>query len=189
ARVNYSFDGYFTNRFSRSKSVRKAIYLGSGSFDDPASYRYQNEDKPLTAPSSTYGQNRDTWIDFSLNYQRTFGNHDISGLLLANRQQKVRGGEIPYVSQGMVTRITYSYDETYFAEFNAGFNGTDNFAKESRYGFFSAVSAGWVIVRDGDLVNFLKVRGSFGLNGNDQLSAGRRWLFLSDFQTGTGYSF
>lgn len=189
ARVNYSFDGYFTNRFSRSKSVRKAIYLGSGSFDDPASYRYQNEDKPLTAPSSTYGQNRDTWIDFSLNYQRTFGNHDISGLLLANRQQKVRGGEIPYVSQGMVTRITYSYDETYFAEFNAGFNGTDNFAKESRYGFFPAVSAGWVIVRDGDLVNFLKVRGSFGLNGNDQLSGGRRWLFLSEFQTGTGYSF
>ncbi len=189
ARLNYSFDGYFVNKFSRSKSVKKAIYLGTGSFDDPASYRYQNEDKPLSAPTSTYGQNRDTWIDASLNYQHTFGNHDVSGLLLANRQQKVRGGEIPYVSQGMVTRLTYSYDQTYFAEFNAGFNGTDNFAKESRYGFFPAVSAGWIALKDGNLVNFLKIRGSFGLNGNDQLSGGRRWLFLSEFQSGSGYSF
>jgi len=189
AKVNYSFDGYFTNQFKRTKQVRRAFYNGEGDYEDPANYTYRYEDIPLGPPSSTFSQNRDTWIDVSLSYQHAFGKHDVSGLMLANRQQKVRGGAIPYVSQGLVTRLTYSYDNKYFAEFNAGFNGTDNFAKENRYGFFPAVSAGWVIARDGDVLNFLKVRGSFGLNGNDQLTGTRRWLFLSEFQKGTGYSF
>src|SRR5690606_21892804 len=100
------------------------------------------------------------------------------------------GGSIPYVSQGIVGRVAYSYDDTYFAEFNAGYNGTDNFAKENRYGFFPAVSAGWVAVRNKPVIQLLKFRGSFGLTGNDQLTVtNRRWLFIEEFQTGSGYSF
>ncbi|MFB9863600.1 SusC/RagA family TonB-linked outer membrane protein [Rufibacter immobilis] len=190
AKVNFSFDGYFNNTFQRTMSVQRAVYNGIGDYNDPTNYTYRGTAQPLSAPSATYNQNRDTWLDLSLSYQRDFGKHAFSGLLLANRQQQVRGGEIPYVSQGLVGRFTYSYDDRYFAEFNAGFNGTDNFSPENRYGFFPAVSAGWVALQDHDVINFLKFRGSFGLTGNDQLTtANRRWLFLSEYQPGGGYSF
>ncbi|WP_316814549.1 TonB-dependent receptor [Pedobacter nyackensis] len=190
---NYSFDGYFRNRFSRSKSERTALYLGTGDYNDLNSYTYTGEDIPLSAPSSSFSQNRDIWMDVSLNYARNFGDHAFTGLLLANKTQKVLGGEIPYVSQGLVSRVTYNYKNKYFAEFNAGFNGTDNFAKGKRYGFFPAFSAGWMLSEEAFLknvsaINLLKLRGSYGLTGNDRLN-GRRWLFISEFNDFSGYSF
>ncbi len=189
-KANFSFDGYFKNNFSRTMDVRKAVYNGTGDYNDPTNYTYRDQDLPLSAPNSTFNQNRDTWIDLSLNYQRSFGRHSFIGMLLANRQQQVRGGEIPYVSQGLVARVAYNYNNRYFAEFNAGYNGTDNFARSNRYGFFPAVSAGWVAVAGKPVIDLLKLRGSFGLTGNDQLTvSNRRWLFIEEYQTGTGYSF
>ena len=190
---NYSFDGYFRNNFNRSKQVRRAIYKGSGDFEDENNYTYLGSDIPLTAPSSSFNQNRDIWMDASLNYQRNFDKHDVSGLLLVNRTQKVLGNTIPYVSQGIVSRLTYNYDYKYFLEINAGYNGTDNFAKDKRYGFFPAFSAGWVLsqenfLKDNSWLSFMKLRGSYGLTGNDQLT-GRRWLFNSEYirQQNAGY--
>src|SRR5690606_2718580 len=142
---NYSFDGYFRNQFTRTRSERAAYYSGVGDYGDPTSYTYTGEDLPLSAPSSSFGQNRDIWMDVSVNYLRSFGKHNVAGMLLANRTQKVLGGEIPYVSQGLVSRMTYDYANRYFAEFNVGYIVTYNFAKGNRYGFFSAVSADCVI--------------------------------------------
>lgn len=190
---NYSFDGYFRNRFTRSRSERAAYYNGTGEYTDPASYTYTGEDLPLSSPSSSFSQNRDIWMDVSLNYIRSLGNHNLTGMLLANRTQKVIGGEIPYVSQGLVSRITYDFANRYFAEFNVGYNGTDNFAQGNRYGFFPALSAAWVVsnerfLYDNPILSHLKIRGSFGLTGNDQLS-GRRWLFISEYNDLSGYNF
>lgn len=190
---NYSFDGYFRNSFNRVEEVQVAMYRGSGDYLDAANYTYLGVDSPLSAPSSSYTQNRDIWMDLSLNYNRTFGKHEVTGLLLGNRTQKVIGNEIPYVSQGLVGRITYNFSNRYFAEFNAGYNGTDNFSADKRYGFFPAVSAGWVLseesfLKGNTVLTFLKARGSYGLTGNDQLP-GRRWLFSSEYiRSGTsGY--
>lgn len=187
---NFSFDGYFKNNFTRRMDQRLAVYNGSGDYDDPTNYVYRGQDIPLSAPTSTYGQNRDVWLDLSFNYQRTFDEHTFGGLLLANRQQKILGGQIPFVSQGLVSRITYDYRNEIFAEFNAGYNGTDNFAKKNRYGFFPALSMGWVVLKDKPVINLLKVRGSSGITGNDQLTVSdRRWLFIEEFLDGSGYSF
>lgn len=190
---NYSFDGYFQNNFNRAKSVRTAEYKGSGDYNDPNNYTYRGSDVPLSAPRSSYNQKRDIWMDVSLNYVKQFKDHEVTGLLLVNRSQEVRGNEIPYVSQGIVSRLTYNYQSRYFAEFNAGFNGTDNFSEDRRYGFFPAFSAGWVVseesfLKGNPVVDFLKLRGSYGLTGNDQLP-GRRWLFASEYtRSGTnGY--
>jgi TonB-linked SusC/RagA family outer membrane protein len=190
---NYSFDGYFRNSFSRTRNERLAIYKGAGDYNNPDSYTYTGEDLPLSAPSSSFSQNRDIWMDLSLNYQRTFGNHSFTGLLLSNRTQEVRGGDIPYVSQGLVGRVAYSYKDKYFAEFNAGFNGTDNFAKGKRYGFFPAYSAGWLIseepfLKGSSFVDLLKVRASYGTTGSDRLY-GRRWLFISEYNSNSGYDY
>ncbi len=190
---NYSFDGYFKNQFTRTRSERAAYYNGTGDYDNLDSYTYTQEDLPLSAPSSSFNQNRDIWMDASINYSNTFGPHAVSGLLLANRTQKVIGGQIPYVSQGLVTRLTYNYNNKYFGEFNAGYNGTDNFAKDNRYGFFPAFSAGWIVseesfLKENQVLTFMKIRGSYGLTGNDQLS-GRRWLFISEYNDYSGYNF
>lgn len=187
---NFSFDGYFRNNFTRRMDVQLAVYNGSGDYNDPTNYVYRGQDIPLSAPTATYGQNRDVWLDMSLNYNRTFGDHTFTGLLLANRQQKILGGQIPFVSQGLVGRIAYDYQSRIFAEFNAGYNGTDNFAKANRYGFFPAISLGWVALQDHPVINLLKLRGSSGITGNDQLTVtNRRWLFIEEFLDGSGYSF
>jgi len=187
---NFAFDGYFKNNFTRRMNVQKAVYLGTGDYNDPTNYLYRDTDSPLSAPTSTYNQNRDIWVDFGFNYNRSFDKHNFVGMLLANRQQKVIGGEIPYVSQGLVGRVAYNYNDKYFAEFNAGYSGTDNFAKENRYGFFPAFSLGYIILRDNPVFQLLKFRGSYGISGNDQLTvSSRRWLFIEEFQSSTGYSF
>lgn len=197
---NYSFDGAFKNELKRTRQVRTAKYKGVGDINDTASYTYISSDLPLSAPIPAYDQSRTIWMDVSLNYERSFKDHHFTGLILANRTQLLAGGQtasaeklIPFVSQGLVSRITYNFRNKYFVEFNAGFNGTDNFKKDNRYGFFPAFSAGWVLtqekfLRDNPVLDFLKVRGSYGLTGNDQLN-GRRWLYVSQYGTSTGYGY
>ncbi|WP_349318361.1 TonB-dependent receptor [Chitinophaga sp. MM2321] len=193
---NFSFDGYFRNNVERGRTGYFAFYEG-GDLMDPLSYRYQNtKDAPLGPPWSTTDQSRDTWLDFSLNYERLYGKkgeHNVTGFLLANRQQRVISGQIPFVSQGLVGRLAYGFRNKYFAEFNAGLNGTDNFSKGNRYGFFPSYSAAWVLseesfMKGSSVVDFLKLRASYGSVGNDQLP-GRRWLFIGEFNPGGGYNF
>jgi len=198
---NYSFDGKFNNTLVRSMEVPYATYKGYGDYNDPANYTYQKTNIPLSAPKPTFSQIRSIWMDFSLNYQRTFGDHDVSALLLANRTQRVLTSQsttdanntIPFVSQGLVMRAVYNYKYKYFAEFNAGYNGTDNFSPEKRYGFFPAVSLGWAISEESFLketswLDLLKLRASYGLTGDDQIT-GRRWLFYSEYLQSGSYSY
>ncbi|WP_373147859.1 TonB-dependent receptor domain-containing protein, partial [Bacteroides xylanisolvens] len=89
---------------------------------------------------------------------------------------------VPNAYQGLVGRLTYEYASRYLAEFNMGYNGTENFAKGKRFGFFPAVSLGWVISEEkffpkNNIVKYLKVRGSYGEVGNDQIG-GDRFLYL-----------
>jgi len=189
---NYSFDGYFKNSLTRWARALQTKY-NNGYFDDPKSYTYFNEELALQAPASSYSQNRDVWMDMSLNYERSFGDHSVSGLILANRTQRVLGNQVPFVSQGLVGRMVYNYKYKYFAEVNGAYNGTDNFAKKNRYGFFPAVSAGYALseesfLRDSETISLLKIRASYGLVGNDQLS-GRRWPFISEYSGSAGYVF
>jgi hypothetical protein len=80
-----------------------------------------------------------------------------------------------------VGRATYDYDGRYLAEVNVGYNGTENFAPGKRFGFFPAYSLGWVASQEkffpkNGFVNFLKVRGSYGEVGNDNIG-GTRFLY------------
>ncbi|NGM60927.1 TonB-dependent receptor [Sphingobacterium sp. SGG-5] len=197
---NYSFDGYYNNSLVRTKEVPRIRYNGTGDFNDTESYTFFNSDIPLSAPRGAFSQSRTIWMDASLNYQRRFGDHDVSGLLLANRTQIVNAiadqnatNAIPFVSQGLVMRAVYNYKYKYFAEFNAGYNGTDNFSPEKRYGFFPAASVGWLLseenfMKGSNLINHLKVRASYGLTGDDQI-AGRRWLFISEYLNEGSYGY
>ena len=89
---------------------------------------------------------------------------------------------MPNAYQGLVGRLTYEYDSRYLFEFDMGYNGTENFAKGKRFGFFPAVSAGWILseepwIPDNDILTYMKIRASYGEVGNDQIG-GERFLYL-----------
>jgi TonB-linked SusC/RagA family outer membrane protein len=92
-----------------------------------------------------------TYTESSLNYDHGFGKSHVGGLLLFNQQDETIypatdfASSIPYRYRGLAGRVTYSYNDRYFAEVNAGYNGSENFSPDKRYGFFPAFGLGWLV--------------------------------------------
>ncbi len=128
--------------------------------------------------------NRRITAEFGIDYKRSFGNHNVTGLLLYNQQKTYDPALaflIPKGYQSYVGRVTYDYGGRYLAEVNLGYNGTENFAPQKRFGFFPAYSLGWIASEEAffpktKAITFLKVRGSYGEVGNDNIG-GSRFLF------------
>lgn len=147
--------------------------------------------------------NKKVVMEFFLNYDRRFGKHDVKGLLLYNQEsytEAVGGGRnnaipgLPYKYQGFIGRAAYAYSDKYFAEFNFGYNGSENFMKGQRFGFFPAVSVGWLVSNEAFIQNgipqisLLKLRASAGIVGNDK--SGQRFLYQGKWiLDGPGYQF
>ncbi len=138
-----------------------------------------------TYSSGSWGGARDFYADATLNYQGNFGKHNIGGLLLARATKYTMPSDSFNTPSGLVgtsARITYDYDTRYLVELNFAYNGTENFAKGHRFGFFPAASLGYVLsnepwFRENPYLSFVKFRVSYGLVGNDQIG-GRRYLYL-----------
>jgi TonB-linked SusC/RagA family outer membrane protein len=132
------------------------------------------------------GKSQKQYFEAALNYQRTFGDHAVTGLLLFNQDKiSYNVGEpasIPRAYLGYVTRVTYNFKNKYLAEFNMGINGSENFPKGKRFGVFPAYSLGWVVTEEPfmksmeKVMSFLKIRGSYGLVGDD--SGGGRFIYI-----------
>lgn len=146
------------------------------------------------------GGERKTYLETSLNYDRKFGKHTVGGLLLFNRQDRVNAfagnftDAIPFRNQGIAARATYGYDDRYFLEVNGGYNGSENFAPENRYGFFPSVAVGWVLSNEDffkpltGTIDYLKLRYSDGLVGAE--SGAGRFAYLNRVENGQpGYDF
>ena len=135
--------------------------------------------------AGSWGGMRDFYMDASLNWQGNFGKHTIGALALFRATKYTMPYDDFHTPSGLIgtsARVTYDYDTRYMAEINFAYNGTENFAKGKRFGFFPAFSLGWVISNEpffpkNSFVSFLKLRGSYGLVGNDQIG-GRRYLYL-----------
>lgn len=127
------------------------------------------------------------YVDAGINYEGSFNSHNIVALLLGKASKYTMPGDAnntPSGIMGLVGRLTYNFADRYMAEFNMGYNGTEQFAEGRRFGFFPAFSAGWVPTLEpffpqNDILTFLKIRGSYGEVGNDLLGGtGRRYLYL-----------
>jgi TonB-linked SusC/RagA family outer membrane protein len=129
-------------------------------------------------------RNRTVYMEGGADYARSFGNHNVTGLVLYNQKKYFDPNlqfHVPMGTQGLVGRITYNFDRRYLAEFNLGYNGTENFAKGKRFGTFPAYSLGWVASEEpffpkNDIVSFIKIRGTYGTVGNDKIG-GERFLY------------
>ncbi|MGN0188443.1 MAG: SusC/RagA family TonB-linked outer membrane protein, partial [Candidatus Cryptobacteroides sp.] len=157
-------------------------------FDNTIIYRTEGVsglNEPLTYSETSSSRARDWYLEGAVNYSRTFGDHAVTGLFLYNQSKKYYPSsytDIPTGYVGYVWRATYSYKQKYMLDLNAGYNGSENFAPGKRYGFFPSASAGWVIssepwMRKAKVVDFLKIRASYGVVGNDKYS-GERFLYL-----------
>ena len=135
--------------------------------------------------SGSWGGMRDFYADATINYQGNFGKHSVGALLLGRATKYTMPGDSFNTPSGLIgtsARVTYDYDTRYMFEANVAYNGTENFAKGKRFGLFPAFSLGYVISNEpffpeNNFVTFLKLRGSYGLVGNDQIG-GRRYLYL-----------
>ncbi len=143
------------------------------------------------------------YTEGAVNYDRSFGRHRVSGLALAYASSKNDDFAADYLTSlderyvGLAGRVTYSYDDRYFAEFNLGYNGSELFSPSKRYGTFPAGGVGWVVSNEkfwgglSNAVQFLKFRYSNGIVGLGTVSdAALRFLYLDKLNDGsTGYSY
>ncbi|MDR1884167.1 MAG: TonB-dependent receptor [Prevotella sp.] len=191
----FSFDYYSANGVVRSKQPiyyvpatsrnpeTGALILGEGSIGQ----EFLGHDV-----SSEWGENS-TYLEANLTYDRTLGDHNVNGLFLYNQRDYDTGDKLPFRRQGFAGRAAYIFKGRYIAEFNFGYNGSENFAKGKRFGFFPSIAAGWIMSDEAFMLplrntfNKIKFRLSHGLAGNDQLD-GRRFAYVTTISDTGGYN-
>ncbi|WP_295119865.1 TonB-dependent receptor [uncultured Chitinophaga sp.] len=188
-----SFDNTFrpVTTYGRNYAVYMPLYTNG----QITGYQTYGADTKID-PNGSLGyqdHSRRIYGEVSVNYDRQFGKHSVTGMIMANRQKDVINSRIPYAKQSMMARMTYNYDLRYLFEVSAAYNGSENFPKGRRYGLFPAVSAGWVLseepfLKGNDKIGYLKVRGSYGEVGNDNIGS-ERFLWFTSWAGATQYYF
>lgn len=143
--------------------------------------------------------------ELAANYARDFGKNGVTAMLIATAQNDLSGNEttlqksLPSRNLTLGGRLTYSWDNKYFSEVNFAYNGSERFYKDQRFGFFPSIGAAWMVSNEKffepllRVISKLKVRGNYGLVGNDAIgSADDRFFYLSNINMnddGYGFSF
>ena len=144
------------------------------------------------------GVNKET-IDFSSfgAYRRFFISSSVDQLFAGGDLQKDNSGRAwERARLNYFGRVAYNFREKYLAEFLWRYDGSYMFPEETRWGFFPGVLAGWVISEENfwkdniGLVDYLKIRGSWGQMGNDNITLGPggpllEYQFLSTYGFGS----
>ena len=166
-------------------------------YDKSLIYVPSGSDTPLTYSESS-GRGQNWYLEGRINYDRTFGDHRISGLFLYNQSRNYYPDSYTYLPRnyvGLVGRATYAYQSKYLLDVNVGYNGSENFAPGStRFGVFPSFSAGWIataekFMENQKIVDYLKLRASWGRVGNDK-GVDSRFMYMPAVWGSSGsYSF
>ncbi|MBS7562919.1 TonB-dependent receptor [Mucilaginibacter sp. Bleaf8] len=217
SRVRLSFDNQNYRNVNRALSFSTYQFLLNPGVPDTETdliknghYVTVNNGNGTLDYQVTANGSRRTVFEAYINYDRDFGKHSVKAMGIYNQTSffnNVGGGAgnakngLPYKYQGYLGRVAYAYNDKYLAEFNFGYNGSENFAPGHRFGFFPAVSAGWLIsnenfIKNNTALTFIdqiKIRGSYGIVGNDKIAPDPnnplRFLYLSTWVPGSGYTF
>lgn len=140
-----------------------------------------------------------TYIELAANYNRDFGAHGVSGMLVYTMRNQQNTNydnlqlSLPHRNLGLSGRFTYSYDKRYFAEFNFGYNGSERFSKNERFGFFPSIGVGYLISNEKfwkpleNVISKLKFKVTYGLVGNDAIGSDNdRFYYLSNVNMNNG---
>lgn len=191
ANALFGFDA--SKLYGRSKSQSYAVFQQN--VDNTYTQYGQSTSLDLlySGWDSSFGLMLNYMIGFS--YDKTLGvNHLAADLKYMQSSLSTDGDNPDYKNQGTFGRATYTYDKRYTAEFGFAYNGSENFAKGSRFGFFPTISAAWMLsnedfLKDNSVVDFLKLRGSYGKVGNSNIGIGYRFPYEEKYYGGSGYYF
>ena len=204
----FSYKNYNKTTTSRSQGINRYTLTGytqnaDGSYSlNISPFGSSNPSKPVLSTTSSVAGDRRIYFQSYVDYMNKFGNHNVSGMLLWNIDQYDNNApgnlvaSLPRRKMGFAGRLSYDYDNRYMFEVNAGYNGSENFAKGHKWGFFPSVAVGWNVSQENffeplkDVISNLKLRASYGLVGNDQLldSSGGliRFIYMSDITLQSG---
>lgn len=187
-RAAFSYKSYSSEY--KEYSVEDVTYEAREQQDGSILYIPNGEPKQARS-SSSVGRNRRVYVEGGIEYAHNFNGHNVGALFLYT-QSKYYSPDLQYLVpngyQGVVGRATYDYKSRYMAEFNIGYNGTENFAEGKRFGWFPSASLGWSLSDEpffprNPYVTLLKFRASYGIVGNDKIG-GDRFLYMP-----TSYSY
>ena len=200
--VKGSFDAKNENNLGRTKTSPQWLATGRNEAGEIQYNQTKIGEENLSYKQTNKGY-RSVYLEAVANWVRTFGKHDLSAMFLFQQSQKNYVGDsakdseaaLPYRHQGIAGRITYSYDNRYFVEGNFGYNGSENFSPNHRFGFFPSVAVGYVISNEKffepirDVVSMVKLKASYGMVGNDQIGSNRRFIYNETVVEGDSYYF
>lgn len=204
-----SFRAIFsTNRYSYFESLSgySPFYYNVGSYDKKTNNYSLTWLNPQPGAATEYlgywpgntSINTFVYLQSSLDYNKRLGEHNISSSLFFTQQQTVYANaaslinSLPYRNMGWAGRVTYSYKSRYFLEGNFGYNGSERFSANHRYGFFPTIGLSWVMSGEkfweplADVITRFKIRSSYGLVGNDAIGA-QRFFYVSDVNLNGGH--
>ncbi|MBR3075436.1 MAG: TonB-dependent receptor [Bacteroidales bacterium] len=172
-----NFNNYASTWYTRSLSpYLYNVFPGSYDPENPVDFRL-NELQVGTEYVSQSGISTSTnntfYLDGRINYDRSFGHHNVTAMLMYMMRQ-YRSGVLPNRNQGFSGRFTYDWYNRYLVELNFGYNGTERLAEGERFELFPAISLGWVPSSEPfwkpirPVIDYLKLRGSYGLVGSDE---------------------
>ncbi len=148
-----------------------------------------------------------TYTETAINYDKTIGdNHEFGGMLVFYLRNELEGNagslqkSLAYRNMGLSGRATYGLKGRYFLEANFGYNGSERFSKENRFGFFPSVGLGWSVSKEAfwgprmkEVMPILRLKATHGLVGNDAIGGpDDRFFHLSQVNIGDsnkGYTF
>ena len=184
--------GYDTNNGSNIRRMKMPeLYKANKQRNEAGELVFNRvaAEQKMTQESGSSGS-RYEYLEAELHYNRGFKDHNIGATLKYNQNSSIStvgiGGDIingiARRNQGLAGRVSYNWKNRYFADFNFGYNGSENFAKGHQFGFFPAMSAAWNVAEEGFIrnnakwINMFKIRYSYGKVGNDNL--GSRFPYL-----------
>lgn len=194
----FGFDTNNTSDISRRKMPETWRAERFRNADGEIVFKRQQEEKKMEQSSSSSGE-RLEFFEAILDYNRGFKGHNVGGTLKYTQDARVstvnigtdiKNG-IAKRHMGVAGRVFYNWNYRYFADFNFGYNGSENFADGHRFGFFPAVSMAWNIAEEPLIkknlkwLNMLKLRYSYGKVGNDRMD--ERFPYLYTIGDGGGF--
>lgn len=209
--VRYGYDIYTDNGNKRWKAPEgwQAELLRDSNGE--LVFTKKVDEQLMVAIPYSNGQKKE-FFEAEIHYARNFGLHQVGAILKYTQDGTTNNSQNDYVDktdsdpikqmnidfqrtiqgidrrhQGLAGRFTYGYANRYFVDFNFGYNGSENFAKHNRFGFFPAYSAAWNLGEEpwirkaAPWIDMFKIRYSYGKVGNDYLST--RFPFQGRFMT------
>ncbi|MDR2384221.1 MAG: SusC/RagA family TonB-linked outer membrane protein [Tannerella sp.] len=184
---------YYVSSYDRETDKYILQWLNSGTGQAEEWLRFSEDPKEVETTN---------YAEVAATYDRTFDEkHAVSGMVVFTMRSFVQANasslelSLPHRNMGISGRATYAYDNRYFSEFNFGYNGSERFAKNERFGFFPSIGLGWIVSNEGfwdnasglkTILPKLKLKGTYGLVGNDAIgNADDRFYYLSKVSMGS----